>query len=56
VIFPAAACGQASLRPTPPDPQGIFIGFNSRKFVLPIMTDLSQMLPSIVIMQTVLAG
>jgi cellulose synthase (UDP-forming) len=28
----------------------IFVGFYSRKFVLPIMTDLSQLLPSIVIM------
>jgi cellulose synthase (UDP-forming) len=34
----------------------IFIGFYGRKFVLPIMTDLSQLLPSFVIVQTVLAG
>jgi cellulose synthase (UDP-forming) len=34
----------------------IFIGFYSRKFVLPIMTDLSQLLPSFVIVQTVIAG
>ncbi len=34
----------------------IFIGFYGRKFVLPVMTDLSQLLPSIVIMLTVLAG
>jgi cellulose synthase (UDP-forming) len=34
----------------------IFIGFYSRKFVLPVMTDLSQLLPSFVIVQTVIAG
>jgi hypothetical protein len=34
----------------------IFIGFYSRKFVLPVMTDLSQLLPSLVIVQTVIAG
>jgi cellulose synthase (UDP-forming) len=34
----------------------IFIGFYSRKFVLPIMTDLSQLLPSVVIVQTVITG
>ncbi|MGH6869001.1 MAG: glycosyltransferase, partial [Methylocella sp.] len=34
----------------------IFIGFYGRKFVLPVMTDLSQLLPSFVIVQTVLAG
>jgi cellulose synthase (UDP-forming) len=34
----------------------IFIGFYGRKFVLPIMTDLAQLLPSFVIMQTVIAG
>jgi cellulose synthase (UDP-forming) len=34
----------------------VFIGFYGRKYVLPIMTDLSQLLPSFVIVQTVLAG
>lgn len=34
----------------------IFIGFYGRKFVLPVMTDLSQLLPSLVIVQTVIAG
>jgi cellulose synthase/poly-beta-1,6-N-acetylglucosamine synthase-like glycosyltransferase len=34
----------------------IFIGFYGRKFVLPVMTDVSQLLPSYVIVQTVIAG
>ena len=34
----------------------LFIGFYSRKFVLPIMTDLSQLLSSFVIVQTVITG
>ena len=34
----------------------IFICFYGRKFVLPVMTDLSQLLPSFVIVQTVIAG
>lgn len=34
----------------------VFICFYGRKFVLPIMTDVAQLLPSLVIVQTVIAG